>query len=214
MCGTDREIIAGDYGEAPPGARAAGPRPRVAGPGARATRAARSTRATSSPASSAVPTRCRAPTARPASGTCAATAGTPSTASRGCTGSPASGGGSARVRRTARPRSRGPSACCWSRPASWRRRGSTSSGSARAAAWMPGTVLVTGAGPIGLLAAPARRPARARRSTCWTGSTDGPKPELVRAARRDLPHRCRAGPRLRRRTWCSSAPARRRWSSA
>ena len=32
VCGTDREIIAGDYGEAPDGPSAADPRPRVAWP--------------------------------------------------------------------------------------------------------------------------------------------------------------------------------------
>ena len=35
ICGTDHEIIAGEYGEAPPGADRPGPRARVAGPGAR-----------------------------------------------------------------------------------------------------------------------------------------------------------------------------------
>ena len=33
VCGTDRDIVAGDYGTAPPGQRTARPRPRIARPG-------------------------------------------------------------------------------------------------------------------------------------------------------------------------------------
>ena len=46
--------------------------------------------------------------------------------------------------------------------------------------WEPKTVLVTGAGPIGLLAALHRRAARSRRPRPRPGAP-GPKPELVRA---------------------------------
>ena len=65
ICGTDAEIVDGDYGWAPPGSGAADPRPRVARPGAaRRRRAAASPPATWSSASSAGPTRCRARRAR------------------------------------------------------------------------------------------------------------------------------------------------------
>ena len=132
VCGTDLEIVAGQYGWAPPGPGPADPRAtsRSAGcsrrPAAPAWR-----RATWSSASSAGPTRCRARTAPSASGTCAATAGTPSAASSSATAI-----ASERyriepgVRGQGRPGARPRSACCWSRRACWPRRGSTSSGSA------------------------------------------------------------------------------------
>ena len=60
VCGTDREIVSGDYGWAPPGAEAAGDRPRIAGQGAGgAGRTAALTPAISSSASCAGPIRCR-----------------------------------------------------------------------------------------------------------------------------------------------------------
>ena len=83
VCGTDREIIAGDYGEAPRrrerlilgheslGRVLEAPVESDSGP------------AITSSASCASPIRSPARPARPANGTCAATANTPSTASRG-----------------------------------------------------------------------------------------------------------------------------------
>ena len=49
--------------------------------------------------------------------------------------------------------------------------------------------------------------------TCSTGSTDGPKPDLVRAARRHLPHRRGPASSASPPTSCSSAPAPHRSSS-
>ena len=46
---------------------------------------------------------------------------------------------------------------------------------------MPSTVLVTGAGPIGLLAALASASSAGSTCTSWTAPPPGPKPELVRA---------------------------------
>ena len=83
VCGTDLEIIRGEYGFAPEGAQrlvlgheSLG-RVREAPAGLRV-----SAPATSSSASCAARTRCRAPAARAASGTSAATAATPSAGSR------------------------------------------------------------------------------------------------------------------------------------
>ena len=59
---------------------------------------------------------------------------------------------------------------------------------ARARARRPERVLVTGAGPIGLLAALLARQ-RGSRSTCSTASTDGPEAGARARPRRDLPHR-------------------------
>ena len=75
------------------------------------------------------------------------------------------------------------SACCSSRRASSPRRGSRSSGSAAARASSPQRVLVTGAGPIGLLAALLGAPARLEVHVL-DRVTDGPKPELVARPRR------------------------------
>ena len=155
ICGTDIEILSGDYGWAPPGRErlvlgheslgrvARGP---AGAPGSQP--------ATWWSASCGAPTRCRAPTARSASGTSAATASTPSAASR-----QHDGYCSERYRITAdfagqgRPARSGSSACCSSRPASWPRPGSRSTASAAGPTGSRKTAVVTGAGPIGLLAA-------------------------------------------------------------
>ena len=72
----------------------------------------------------------------------------------------------------------------------------------------PERVLVTGAGPIGLLAA-LLGVQRGLEVHVLDRDTDGPKPELVRRARRPLPpHRRRPrSPRPRRRTSSSRRPA-------
>ena len=81
------------------------------------------------------------------------------------------------------------SACCWSRPAWSPRRGSISSASVAArASWEPRIVLVTGAGPIGLLAA-LLGAQRGLEVHVLDRIEDGAKPELVRGARRHLPQR-------------------------
>ena len=71
----------------------------------------------------------------------------------------------------------------------------------------PERVLVTGAGPIGLLAALLGRAARATSVHVLDRATDGPKPELVARPRRDLPHRRRCARSTRRRTSSSRRPA-------
>ena len=59
----------------------------------------------------------------------------------------------ARIRRQDRSRRSGRSGCCWSRPAWWPRRGSRSTASEAGPTGSPRTCVITGAGPIGLLAA-------------------------------------------------------------
>ena len=85
----------------------------------------------------------------------------------------------AEVRREGRRRASATSASSWSRPAWWPRPGSTSSGSASGPAWSPKRVLVTGAGPIGLLAA-LMGVQRGLEVHVLDRATDGPKPDLVR----------------------------------
>ena len=108
---------------------------------------------TCSSGSFAAPTRCRAPTAPSGNGTTAATGSTPSGASNRSTGSCPSDGGSSRATSPKWILRSASSGCCSSRPPWSRRRGSWSgscepgrSGSLRQA-------LITGAGPIGMLAA-------------------------------------------------------------
>ena len=62
--------------------------------------------------------------------------------------------------------------------------------------WEPRTVLVTGAGPIGLLAALVGKQ-HGLDVHVLDRVDSGPKPELVRALGRDLPHRIRVRHRLR-----------------
>ena len=157
---------------------------------ARRRRTAASPPATSSPASSAAPTRCRAPTARAASGTCAATAATPSAASR-------SSHGFGRERWRVEP-----DFAVQARPAARRRRRAARAdqrrrqgvgahrADRRARVLRAATVLVTGAGPIGLLAA-LLGVQRGLDVHVLDRSTDGPKPELVarRSARPTTPAR-------------------------
>ena len=83
------------------------------------------------------------------------------------------------VRGAARRRPRATWACCWSRRASSPRPGSRSSGSAAGRASTPRRVLVTGAGPIGLLAA-LLAAQRGYEVHVLDRVTEGPKPELVR----------------------------------
>ena len=155
VCGTDREIVSGAYGSAPAGRSAPDARPRIARRGRRTAPAAAALRpAISSSASCAGPIRCRARPARPANGTCAATAATPNAASRSGTASAPSASASSPNSPSRSIRSWARSASCSSRPASSPRRGTTSKRiGRRSRAWQPRTLLVTGAGPIGLLAA-------------------------------------------------------------
>ncbi len=153
VCGTDAEIVEGKYGWAPPGktrlvlgheslGRVLDPGPGQAlGP------------ATSSSASSGVPIRCRVRTAPSASGTCAAT-GIHRTRHQGDRRVHVRAlAHRAGVRDQGRRRRSASSVCCSSRPRWWPRRGSRCSRCGQRAFWEPRTVLVTGAGPIGLLAA-------------------------------------------------------------
>ena len=155
ICGTDREIIAGDYGWRAARRDAPDPRPRVARPrrgGAAGQRLSRA--AISSSASCAVPIRCRVRPAPSANGTCAATASTPSAASRSATATAPSNSASSPTSPSSSTLRSACSACCSSRRAWSPRPGSRSSASARAApSWQPRVALVTGAGPVGLLAA-------------------------------------------------------------
>ena len=84
--------------------------------------------------------------------------------------------------RSSSTRRSGCSACCSSRPASWPRPGSTSTGSAARAWSTPQRVLVTGAGPIGLLAALLGAPARPRGARARPRRPTGPS----RSSSRDL----------------------------
>ena len=97
VCGTDREIMDGDYGWAPPGAERL-----IIGHES----LGRVRQATSSSASSAGPTPSRAQRARAASSTSAATAATPSAASRSCTATgPSAGRSRPNTRSSSTPRS-------------------------------------------------------------------------------------------------------------
>ena len=151
VCGTDREILAGQYGVAPPGQQRLIIGHELLGV-VRPPRTAVSCRAISWSGSCAVPIRCPASPARPTNGTCAATAAIRSAASRSVTATGRSGFASSRVRHQDR-RDLVISVSCWSRPAFWPRPGTTPGVSADARDRGPRTVLVTGAGPIGLLAA-------------------------------------------------------------
>ena len=91
------------------------------------------------------------------------------------------------------------SACCSSPRPSWPRRGSRSRAVGQRAFWEPRTVLVTGAGPIGLLAALVGKQ-RGLDVHVLDRVESGPKPELVRALGRDLSHRQRRGHRASSRT--------------
>ena len=211
VCGTDREIVAGAYGWAPPGRRAAGPRPRIARPRARgAAPAAASRPATWSSASSGGAIRSPA---------CACAAGEWDMCRNGLytergikaprrlrrRALPPR----ARIRGEDRPGARSAAACCSSPRASSPKRGSISTASATYAqldaAQRPGH------------RRRARRPAgrahgrdsAAMRSMCSTAPTDGPKPELVRELGGTYHARWPAG-RSARPTSCSNAPARRR----
>ena len=94
------------------------------------------------------------PPAPPANGTCAATANIPSAASRIATAMAANNSASSRISSSRSTRRSRCSACCWSRRALSPRPGSRSTASARRAPlWQPRVALVTGAGPVGLLAA-------------------------------------------------------------
>ena len=152
ICGTDQEIVAGDYGERPARTRRGWSSGTSHWAGCWTDRSGTLSPATWSPGSSRTRTRCPARAARSTSGTCAATAATPSTASRSSRVRPGPLADAPRVRRRARPGPRPRSGCCWSRPAWSRRPGTTSNGSA-AGVWQPRTALITGAGPVGLLAA-------------------------------------------------------------
>ena len=153
ICGTDVEITSGEYGWAPPAATGS------------SSATSRSAGSSTGPeagglqpgdlivGSSAAPTRCRARTAPWASGTCAATGSTPSGASSRSTASCPSAGESSRATSpSSTPHSASSAvllepttvvAKAWELVAAMRAR----------AFWEPRTVLVTGAGPIGMLAA-------------------------------------------------------------
>ena len=177
--------------------------------------------AISSSASCAGPIRCRARPAPPANGTCAATAATPSAASRSATATAPSVSASSRISPSRSIRRSACSACCSSRPASSPRPGTTSSASASArASWQPHTLLVTGAGPVGLLAALIGAQ-RGLEVHVLDRDKHGPKPELVRDARRapitpaisatslkpDIVIECTGAPSVDAST-CSAAPRR------
>ena len=131
-----------------------------------------------SSASCAAPTRCRARPARPASGTCAATASTSSTASTGCTASAANAGAASRTRSSSStPR--------------WATLGvllEPTTIVAKAweqierigprAFWAPKVAAITGAGPVGLLAA-LISVQHGYETHVFDRVTDGPKPQLV-----------------------------------
>ena len=212
ICGTDVEIASGAYGWAPPGRdrlvlghESLG---RVLDPGP----APGCSPATSSSGSSGARTRCRAATARSASGTCAATGSTPSAASSRSTAS-------CRERWRIEPgffTKLDPSlgilgvllepttvvTKAWEMVAAMRAR----------AFWEPRTALVTGAGPIGMLAA-LIGVQHGLDVHVLDRVTEGPKPDLVR----DLGATYHSGTvrrrRLRSPTSSSSAPVSARSSS-
>ena len=139
-------------------------------------------RATSSSGSSGVPTRCRAATAPSVSGTCAATGSTPSGASRSSTGSCPSDGGSSPATSPSSIR-RSASSGVLLEPTTVVAKAWELVGAMRARAfWEPRAVLVTGAGPIGMLAALHRRAARPRGPRARPGRPRAPS----RSSSRDL----------------------------
>ncbi len=155
VCGTDREIVSGTYGWAPPGEKRLVIGHESLGEVCEAPAGQRiSAPAIASSASCAGPIRCRAPPAPSANGICAATAAIPSAASRNATAT-------ARIFSASSPnflvkvdRALG-DAGVLVEPTSvvakaWDH---TERIGRRSRAWQPQTLLVTGAGPIGLLAA-------------------------------------------------------------
>ena len=190
VCGTDREILAGVYGSAPPGeqrlvlgheslgevmagAKAFGACPR------------RPRRRHRAPARSGAVPGLR----RRASGTCAATGATPSAASRSGTASAPSASASSRNSPSRSTRIWAFWACCSSPPALSPRPGIIPSASAAARApGSRGRLLVTGAGPIGLLAA-LMGMQRDLDVHVLDHNKDGPKPALVRDLGAHLSHR-------------------------
>ena len=90
------------------------------------------------------------------------------------------------------------SACCWSRPAWWPRPGSRWTASAARAHWAPTTAVVTGAGPIGLLAAMIGVQ-RGLEVHVFDQMTEGLKPDLVAELGAHVPHRPHRGAGRRRR---------------
>ena len=212
VCGTDLEIVGGEYGAAPDGEDYLVLGHESLGRVLEAPAGAASPRATSSSASSAGLTRCRARTARSASGTCAGTAGTPSTGSRSATASAPSGTGSSRSSRSRSTR-RSATLGVLLEPASvlakaWEHVERIG----RRAVWEPRRVLVTGAGPIGLLAA-LMGVQRGLEVHVLDRVTEGPKPGLVARPGRDLPHGRGSRSALPAPTSSSSAPASAGWSS-
>ena len=191
ICGTDGEIIRGEYGWAPPGEERLVLGHESLGRVREAPGDAASAPATSSSASSAARIPCRAPAARAASGTSAATAATPSAGSRS-----SHGYGSERWRVE-------PEFAVAARPGledvgvlleptsvvakAWEqieRIGGRACFDAR-------RVLVTGAGPIGLLAA-LLAAQRGYEVHVLDRVTEGPKPELVAQLGAHLPPRRRS----------------------
>ena len=188
----------GEYGWAPPGARAAGARPRVARPRARG--AGRHWLRRGRPRG-----RHRPP----------ARSGAVRALRRGRVGHVpqrrvhrARHQGARRLRLRALARRAGRSPCgstqrsggsaCWSsRPAWWPRPGTRSTASADARLWRRSRVLVTGAGPIGLLAA-LLAVQRGLDVHVLDRVTDGPKPRAGPRPRRTLPHRRRGRARAAR----------------
>ena len=204
VCGTDREIAEGAYGEPPAGESKLiigheGLGEVLEAP-ARVGLSCRGSggRDRAPPGSGAVPG-----VRRRASGTCAATTGSPSAGSSGVTDTEASSGASSRTSRSRSRRRWATSACCSSRRRCWRRRGtrSTASRSARSS---------SGAGRWS--------PARAR-SGCWrassgcsaamrcTSSTWRPRVPNATSSRRSARATTPATPPTSTSTWTSSSSA-------
>ena len=176
ICGTDREIIAGHYGWAPPGKSASSSAMNRSAASKRRRPALASSAAIWWSASCGGPIRCRARPARPASGTCAATANTPSAASSSATA-------------TAREHFRvEPDFLIKIDPAldalgvlleptsvvakAWEH---IERIGARAPCWKPRVALVTGAGPVGLAGGADRRASAGCEVHVLDRSDDGPK---------------------------------------
>ena len=117
--------------------------------------------------------------AQRATGICASTAGTPSGASRAVTATPPSATVSTLSTLSRWIPSSGFSACCSSPPPSWRRPGTFIEKIGHRASWAPEKVLITGAGPIGLLAA-LLATQRGYQTYVLDRVTEGRKPEMVR----------------------------------
>ena len=138
VCGTDIEIISGNYGWPPPGSDRLVLGSRITRPGARRPRPGQGSQwAISSWASCAARIRCRASTAPSVSGTSVATASTPSAGSSSTTATAPSATASPPTSWSRSTRSSGRSECCWSRRASSRRHGSRSTGSVAARTFEP-----------------------------------------------------------------------------